>query len=169
MKKQWYLGKTKAKLNGKVEKVYLEDFSWDCGWYWAGGYIETKSMHTHFDSCFLNVPDRRGHPLGNFITLWDEKDENAVVLDNGAAIWENINTFLDDVPEHIKANWWRIKDLFVQFYALQKAAEVFQYGGHCTSKNRAKDEIDKKMANKINAHIKNVIVREIRKIMNQEN
>lgn len=30
--------------------------------------------------------------------------------------------------------WWVIRDLFVQAYALRKAAEVYQYGGHQTSR-----------------------------------
>lgn len=30
-------------------------------------------------------------------------------------------------------NWWVIRDLFVQAYALKKAAEVYQYGGHQTT------------------------------------
>jgi len=32
------------------------------------------------------------------------------------------------------ADWWVIRDLFVQAYALAKAAEVYQYGGHQTTR-----------------------------------
>lgn len=162
MKNKTYLGRTKD----GTDKVFLEDFSWDCGWYWGGGYIGNNNFHCHFDGCFLDVPDERGHPLGRFTTPWNEKAKvkGYVVLRNGCAIWEGIETFLNDVPEHIKNNWWRIKDLFKQFYTLKNAAEVYQYGGRCSDKGRTEKEINKKMANAINKHIEKVIIPEIRKV-----
>ena len=30
-------------------------------------------------------------------------------------------------------NWWVLRDLFKQAYALQKAAEIYRYGGHQTT------------------------------------
>lgn len=53
-------------------KYYLEQASWDCGWYWGLGYIHTFTnnknpkysrdiqTHTHFDSMFLNK-NRNGY------------------------------------------------------------------------------------------------------------
>jgi len=147
----WYLGQTK---NG--ERIYLNDFEWQCGWYWAGGYIGNKNLHCHFDGCFLDVPDYRGHPLGNFTPQ---------MLSNGVAIWEPLSVFLDDA-QYTENEWWRIKDLFRQFYAYKNAAECFQYGGHCTPHGRTESEINKSMADKINNHIENVIIPEIRKALN---
>lgn len=171
-KKRWLLGYTKKELYGTREPVYLEDFSWDCGWYWGGGYIGNSRFHSHFDSAFLNTPDSRGHALGNFFDPWTRfpehlKKENVAVLENGAAIWEPLDFFLD-YPQYTDAEWWRIKDLFKQFYVLRDAAEVFQYGGHCTSTGRTDGEINKEMANQINEHIKTVIIPEIRKVLNRE-
>ena len=141
------LGYTKKAQYGERRPVYLEGFTWDCGWYWGGGYIGNKQFHAHFDGAFLNVPDICGHVLGNFVTPWqvlkDYQKENAVVISNGCSVWESITTFLDDVPPHIKTNWWRIKDLYKQFYVLRTAAEVFQHGGHCTPEGRTKAEINK--------------------------
>jgi len=165
--KKWFLGYTKKDLYGSREAVYLYDFSWNCDWYWGGGYIGNSRFHTHFDNCFLESIDSRGHSLGNFFDPWTkipEYVENYVVVSNGASVWEPIEFFLDDVPEHIQTNWWRIKDLFKQFYALRNAAEVFQYGGHCTTKGRNPNELNKEMADKINKHIETVIIPEIRKI-----
>lgn len=46
---------------------WLEEASWDCEWYWGGGYVETYTnnrnpkkskdiqSHTHFDTLFFNV------------------------------------------------------------------------------------------------------------------
>ena len=56
-KKNYLLGERKE--DGK--KVWLEEASFDCGWYWGLGYIEIYNKrysdideHTHFDSLFLN-------------------------------------------------------------------------------------------------------------------
>ena len=37
--------------------------------------------------------------------------------------------------------WWVIRDMFVQVYALKKCAEVYRYGGHQTSKSGVTDTI----------------------------
>lgn len=160
-----YLGETKPG-HGRREPIYLYDFEWSCGWYWSGGYLGNRNLHCHFDGCFLETPDIRGHALGNFVTPWNKR-EGAVELSNGCAIWEDISTFLDE-PMFDKETWWRVKDLFKQFYRLRDAAEVFQYGGHCTSKGRTEKEINPEMARQINLHIQNVIIPEIRKLVGFE-
>lgn len=47
-------------ISKEGEKVYLEDASWDCDWYWGFGYIETFKRdgsdiesHRHFNDLFL--------------------------------------------------------------------------------------------------------------------
>lgn len=164
MKKRWYLGKTKRNLYGFATRVYLEDFTWDCGWYWGGGYVGNKNFGAHFDGCFLDVPDSRGHPLGAFFDPWTRRPDTVadfVILKNGAAVWEDLNFFLDNA-QYTSNEWWRIKDLFKQFYALRTAAEVFQYGGHCSSGNRRPAEINKEMAATINKHLEEVVIPAIR-------
>ena len=57
------LGKKHYLLGVRKEdglKVWLQEPSWDCGWYWGFGYIEIYSKnqkalyeHTHFDSLFF--------------------------------------------------------------------------------------------------------------------
>lgn len=37
------------------------------------------------------------------------------------------------------AEWWVLRDLFIQAYALQKAAEIYRYGGHQTTKTGLTD------------------------------
>lgn len=173
MARKWYLGVLKDRPRGGHKKnwgVWLEDFRWECDWYWAGGYIGNDQMHCHFDGCFLDIPDQRGHPLGNFVTPWMPKreHENADtrrVIDSGAAVWKDLGFFLND-PQYTPAEWWRIKDLFKQFYALKEAAEVFHYGGHCTSEGRSSGEIVPRMATAINKHIETVIIPQVRLAMN---
>lgn len=50
--------------------------------------------------------------------------------------------------------WWVIRDLFVQAYALRKAAEVYRYGGHQTSAPGVTDLIkNKEMETRLNADL----------------
>jgi hypothetical protein len=151
------------------ESVYLNGFSWDCNWYYGGGYIGNRNFHAHFDGAFLETPDIRGHILGNFITPWTItpdyiKKENCTVIRNGCAVWEDLDTFLNN-PAFTAKEWWRIKDLYKQFYSLKEAAETFQHGGHCTSDGRNPKEINKAMAEQINTHIQDVIIPEIMKAL----
>lgn len=54
--------------------------------------------------------------------------------------------------------WWVIRDLFAQAYALKKAAEIYKYGGHQTSKRGVTDIIKSEdKADEINADLKAVI------------
>jgi len=166
-KQSWYLGKTKGP---RPERIYLRDFSWDCDWYWGGGYIGNKNFHTHFDGCFLNRPDSRGHSLGPFYDPWTKAPEHVKdpqVISNGASVWESLDFFLDDA-QYDKDQWWRIKDLFKQFYAMRAAAEVFHLGGHCSSKGRTEKETNPFMEAVLNKHIETVIIPAIRKALDKE-
>ena len=160
MRDKIYLGKTKFEPR---ENVCLENFKWQCNWYWGGGYVGNKNFHCHFDGCFLKKINHYYHPLGNFKPLGSQR-ENAIIVKSNSAIFEPISTFLDNVPEHIENNWWRIKDLYKQFYALKQAAEVFQYGGHCTTSGRKPEEINLDMAKQINQHLQYVIIPEIMRV-----
>lgn len=157
-----YLGRTK----GDSENVYLNGFSWDCDWYYGGGYIGNKKFHAHFDSAFLDVPDVRGHSLGNFCQVWENEKvkKGYTALKNSTSIWESLDFFLDDA-QYTEKEWWRIKDVFKQFYLLRDAAEVFQYGGHCTNDKRNEKEINKPMARAINKHIQDIIIPEVIKAL----
>lgn len=76
-------------------KRWLAAPSWDCGWYWGFGYIETYqqnwspekardiSEHTHFDSLFLNNPRQNGYDafIGFFKETVLTKDEVWLIVD----------------------------------------------------------------------------------------
>lgn len=54
--------------------------------------------------------------------------------------------------------WWIIRDLFIQAYALKKCAEVYQYGGHQTSETGITDIIQNKdKANAINKDLEIIL------------
>ena len=164
---RWYLGDLKQDYAPK--KVYLYDFKWSCDWMWSGGWIGNPHLHSHFDSAFLKVPDSRGHTLGSFYDPWtklpdylEEKDVKR--MPNGAAVWEDLSFFLDN-PQYGGNAFWRIKDLFKQFYSIRDAAAVFHSGGHCTSYGRTVGEIVPEMEEILNLHIERVIIPEIRKVL----
>jgi len=101
MKFKVYLGTTKSNFK---ESVYLTGFNWECGWYWGGGHIQTKSMSAHFNHCFLDEVDIRGHPLGNFCTPWNKK-EGFTEINNGCSLWEDLNFFVDN-GQFTSKEWW---------------------------------------------------------------
>ena len=46
----------------------------------------------------------------------------------------DIRSIFDKGSPITQNQWWIIRDLFTQAYALKKAAEVYQHGGHQTTK-----------------------------------
>lgn len=130
--KKWYLGKSKT-----WGMVWLTDFSWDCGWYWGGGYLGNKNCHFHVSSYFT-----------------DYKADAYTAIKSD---FESLKLTDDQL--------WRFCDLFKQFYAYQEAAECFKFGGHYTSKDRNPKEINDTLYIELNKHLEEVIIPEIRKLM----
>ena len=134
MEKMWLLGKTED-----GQRIYLEDFKWDCGWYWGGGYLKWYARgakawhsHTHFGSTFGDYTDTH--------TGYNKHIKHSVLNDEEV---------------------WRLCDLMRQFYCYREAAECAQYGGHMTSKGRKKEELNKDLGAAINKQIE-IVIREVR-------
>jgi hypothetical protein len=97
---------------------WLEKASWDCGWYWGFGYVETYTnnkspekarhiaSHQHIDSTFLKGVSRLSDcPLLSKVTFSSQE-------------------------------CWQLTELFKQFYLLKNMAEFLSrkpYGCHVTS------------------------------------
>jgi hypothetical protein len=129
------LGKLKGNAGTGVadgENIWLEKHNWSCGWYWGFGYLGNKNCHFHFNS-LLHIKDGKG----------------------------SVKYCASDLFESTKISdkeWWVIRDLFVQAYALQKAAEVYQYGGHQATKPGLTDIIkNQERADQINADLAKVL------------
>lgn len=166
---RWYLGDLKDGQHPK--RIYLSDFSWDCGWYFGGGYLGNSQLHCHFNGCFLNALDG-WHPLGSFINKnaplpTKHHTEEYVIRVDGHPSHLPLSTWLDN-PQYDENTWWRIKDLFVQFYAYKKAAEAFHSGGHMTSRGRNEAEINPDMEEMLNKHIEEVVIAEIRDVLDHQ-
>ena len=70
----------------------------------------------------------------------------------------DVNKIFDGSTGITQDQWWIIRDLFRQAYALKAAAEVYQYGGHQTSKPGITDCIKNlEMAAQINKDLEIVL------------
>jgi hypothetical protein len=128
------LGKVKDNFNNGSrcyvagEFIYLHKASWDCDWYWGFGYLSDKYKRLHT------------HFDGNFLQGSEYAHE----------IFESTKITDDE--------WWVIRDLFIQAYALRKTAEVYRYGGHQTFKEGVTNIIkNEEMCTKLNADLKLVL------------
>ena len=99
-------------INQDGEYVYLEEPSWDCGWYWGFGYLHTYSnnkcpersrdlnSHTHFDSLFLKGPACSRDMFKKYF--------KSTVL--------------------TESEIWELCDYMKTFYTLKSVAELFKHG-----------------------------------------
>ena len=128
-------------------KYWLEAPSWDCGWYFGFGYVETYTnnnypnrsrdinSHQHFDSLFLN--DSKVNAFDAFREFFKE-------------------TTLD------KKEIWLLIDYMHSFYTLKKAAEVFGTGySHMTEKAKLSEVQNIEMAKEINEKMLPAIFKQI--------
>lgn len=89
MKDKIYLGNTT-----KYGKLYLSKHSWDCGWYWAFGYIGNSECHMHIDSLInsdysINLVFDKGTPITQD-QLWVIRDlfKQAYTLKGAAGVYQ---------------------------------------------------------------------------------
>lgn len=107
-------------------RYYMEKFSWDCGWYWGGGYVETYTnnrnpekskdirSHQHFDGLFLN--DRKMNGFDKFKNFF-------------------VKTPFSD------REIWQICELMKSFYICREYSDIINRGGAHYTTNPAADII----------------------------
>lgn len=113
-KEVYLLGK-----NNEGRKVYLVKASWDCGWYWGFGYVQTYrrcdiETHEHIDSSYMGVQK-----------VWDS--EKGVFVD-GVYIYN-----IYDNPKLVETTFseeegWYLSELFSQFYKFKEVANLLHRG-----------------------------------------
>lgn len=146
----YLLGKEKE---GK--KCYLEAASFDCGWYWGFGYIETYTndrnperskdidSHRHFDNLFLNKN-----------------------------IFNSFKNFFEDTTLN-DAEIWELLGYMKEFYTLKNYSDLLYNGNYITSKakniKQAKhEEKNKEEYNRINNIILPELFEKIYKLLTEE-
>ena len=142
----YLLGKDKDGIN-----YWLEEASWDCGWYWGFGYVETYTnnkyphlsrdinSHQHFDGLFLK-----------------------------GAIFDSFKSLLVETP--LSDNEiWKLLELMDTFYTLRESADLFKNGGsHITTNPLMLELKDEKIYNNINQELLPRVFKEIYKILSPE-
>ena len=97
------------------EKIYLSKHSWDCDWYWGLWYLGNKNLHFYI----VRLIEYR-YIKDSFLRF------NKEVTNQNFC---NIDTFFTEAWLTQK-DWWILRNLFIQAYALKNAAEVYRHGGH---------------------------------------
>lgn len=129
---------------------WLESASWDCGWYWGGGYVETYTnnehperardinSHQHFDGLFFNK-----HTDGH--TAFKE--------------------FFNETP-FTDSEIWKILELMKAFYTAREYSDMIHRGGAHYTTNPAKEAIQNPGEyERINKKMIPAIMQEVYKIM----
>lgn len=127
--KKYYLLGVRKEDN---KKVWLEEGSFDCDWYWGIGYVEVFNHnytdideHTHFDCLFLKT---------NIYNSFKDYFKETTLTDNEI---------------------WQLLELMKTIYQLRNFSDtIYQNGSHITSNNTEKEifnkDIYKNMYDKIN-------------------
>lgn len=145
-KKNYLLGKNADGIN-----YYLLAPSWDCGWYWGFGYVESYTNnkspqlsrdiqhHTHFDSLFFN--------------------QNKMAFDA-------FKDFFIDTPLN-DDEIWILCDYMKTFYTLRESAEIFGRGfSHFTGKAKLETLKNDDMLKMINEIMLPVLFEKIENMLN---
>lgn len=129
------------------KKYYIQEPTWDCGWYWGGIYINSFTnnsqperskdidLHTHFDSMFFNYKGK---------TSWEIMEQD----------------FIDLVLDHDEI--WKVLELCKSFYLLKAAAGFYHCGGSNFTGSLV-DELDLKS----NEMYKTIVKAQIPTILNK--
>ena len=122
--------------------VWLEKESWECGWYWAAGYLHTFNnnehptrsrdidSHFHFDSTFLIGPESSKK-------MFEEYFEETTLTED---------------------EMWILCDYMKTYYTLKNTAALFRHG---YSWQTSKALINNLKSDEMEAHINKVLLPEL--------
>ena len=133
---------------------WLESPSWDCGWYWGFGYIETYTnndnpqfardiaSHQHFDGLFFNY-NKCAHDV--------------------------IKEYFDEIVLEDK-ELWTLCELMKTAYIMRNYSDTIHRGGAHYTTNPCKEIIENQGEyNRINEIVLPELFKEIEKILCEEN
>lgn len=113
-KKMYLLGK-----NEDGNNLYLVEASWDCGWYWGFGYVQSfrrgdVESHQHIDTSFMGVQK-----------VWDVDKKAFVETEHIHNIYK--------APKLVETTFtekegWQLSELFTQFYKFKEVARILHSG-----------------------------------------
>ena len=147
-------GKNVYLLGADREGTYywLEEATWDCGWYWGAGYVETYTnnkrpdisrdinSHQHFDGLFFNGQKMCKDMFDDFF----------------------VETPLNDSEK------WKLLELMKTIYTLKKYSEVIHIGGSYVTDNPLKEVIkNQEEYNRINKIVLPQLFEKVYKILSE--
>lgn len=154
------LKKTKSRAFGKdvyllgkdADGTYywLQAATWDCDWYWGGGYVE----------CFTN---NKNPSLAKDITSHSHFD--SMFFNKQAAVIDVVKNLLVETPFTDK-EIYQIFELMKSFYTARHYADMLHMGGCYITENPAKSVIcNDDEYKRINETVIPAIMQELYKIM----
>jgi hypothetical protein len=96
---------------------WLESASWDCGWYWGFGYVESYTVN---QNPVLSKDIESHQHWNSFIVGKHEKNEYIHHINDNS---DFADTTLTDSES------WQLAELMKRFYILKESAELFGRGG----------------------------------------
>lgn len=144
-------------------KYWLEEPTWDCGWYWGFGYVKTYKNNEN-PQISKNI-DSHQH-ISGFIGDQEIYDFEKKVHKKEEYIHNIFDNPLFTRLTFTQDEGWTLTELFNTAYSLKEAAEIFGRGGSHTTTNPAKKILtDKKMVKKINEVMLPEVFKQIIKIL----
>lgn len=144
----YLLGKDKNGIN-----YYLESFSFDCDWYWGGGYIETFT-NNNFPSLSIDIASHQ-----HFDNLFFQQKEDGYTA---------FNKFFVDSPFSNEEKW-QIMELFKSFYTARQYSDMLYLGGsHYTHNDCCEIIKNNSEYERINKVVIPEIIKKIYNIMSPE-
>lgn len=143
-------------------KYWLEAPTWDCGWYWGFGYIETYQQN--WSPSKARDIDSHQHADGKYIA------GNAA--GTGKRYNDDDNLFTGDFlteKTFSEADGWQLRELFAQFYHLKTQGEFYGRGGmHITTLPTQHAMQDKEQAKKVNTLYIPMVIKNILQLLSPD-
>ena len=139
----YYLGADEEGTN-----YFLPEATWDCNWYWGGGYVET---YTNNDAPECSKDINSHEQFNTKFPTWDKFFK-----------FFTTSPFTDEEK-------WTIYELMKSFYTARNYSDMLSRGGSHITKNPARDSIvNAEEYNRINKKVIPAIMTELYKILGGE-
>lgn len=131
---------------------WLEEATWDCGWYWGGGYVETYTNNAHPS----NSKDICSHQ--HFDGLFFNKNKNG---------FDMFREFFVETP-FTDREIWVICELMKSFYTARAYSDMICRGGAHYTTNSAQEIIKSDVEyERINKIVIPAIMQELYKVLSE--
>lgn len=134
---------------------WLESATFDCGWYWGFGYVETYTNN--------NSPSKSKDIKSH------QHIQSLLGKQSSGEYIHNLYDFFDS-PAFNENEGWTLSELFRTFYILKETAELYHIGGTNTAKNPLTAVLQNEEEEKrINEVLMPAVFQEIYKILSPSN